>query len=200
MQVNDFKECKMSLRKHYKNLRISMKSKYKEKLDSQIYSRVISLTEYKNCRALLTYVSKAIEVDTLKIIKRAFIDNKIVAVPKCIPNQKGMEFYIIKSFNDLRSGTFGILEPNESKCIILNDYNDSLCIVPGLSFDHMGHRLGYGQGYYDRFLNDFCGITAGLCYSHCIREKLPCGNFDKPVNLLVTDKYIMNIRRTINER
>lgn len=200
MQINDFKECKMSLRSHYKNLRISMKSKYKEKLDSQIYSRVISLTEYKNCRALLTYVSKAIEVDTLKIIKRAFIDNKIVAVPKCIPNQKRMEFYIIKSFNDLRSGTFGVLEPNESKCIILNDYNDSLCIVPGLSFDHVGHRLGYGQGYYDRFLNDFCGITAGLCYSHCIREKLPCGNFDKPVNLLVTDKYIMNIRRTINER
>ena len=199
MQIKNIKEYKMSLRLRHKKLRTDMNEEYKKKLDLKICNRVLSLKEYKSCDVFITYVSKKIEVDTLKIIEKAFTDNKIVAVPKCIPEQKKMKFYIIKSLNDLEPGTFNVLEPIESKCEILNDYNNSLCIVPGFSFDHEGYRLGYGQGYYDRFLSDFYGITVGLCYSHSIVEKLPHGYFDKPVDLLITDRYIMDIRRTINE-
>ena len=88
MQIKNIKEYKMNLRLHYRALRTNMKKEYKDKLDSKIYNRLLSLTEYKNCKILITYVSKEIEVDTLKIIERAFLDNKIVAIPKCIPEQK----------------------------------------------------------------------------------------------------------------
>ena len=96
MQIKNIKEYKMSLRLRHKKLRTDMNEEYKKKLDLKICNRVLSLKEYKNCDVFITYVSKKIEVDTLKIIEKAFTDNKIVAVPKCIPEQKKMKFYIIK--------------------------------------------------------------------------------------------------------
>lgn len=200
MYIGSIKSFKKNLRKHYKNIRVNLKEECKLNLDYEIYSKITSLAEYKNSKIIMTYVSKEIEVDTFAFIKKSLKDKKIVAVPKCIPEQKLMDFYIINSLNDLEIGTFGVLEPIKSKCKILNNYHNSLCIVPGFSFDYEGYRLGYGKGYYDRFLNNFPGITLGICYSNCVRKQLPHGYFDKPVNLLVTDEYIINIGRTFNER
>lgn len=104
-----------------------------------------------------------------------------------------MEFYLIKGEEDLEPGMFGVLEPVPERCQKVTDYSGGICIVPGLSFDAGGFRLGYGKGYYDRFLSQFQGVTVGICYSNCTQWKLPHGRYDKPVNLLITDKYI---RRT----
>ena len=71
---------------------------------------------------------------------------------------------------------------------------NSLCVVPGMAFDCDGYRLGYGKGYYDRFLSGYHGVTAGICYSDCIRWKLPRGRFDRPVDILVTDKFFRKIK------
>ena len=117
-----------------------------------------------------------------------------VAVPKCIPKQKQLDFFFINSFDDLSEGKFGILEPDEKKCErALKFKKDSLCIVPGLSFDIHGFRLGYGGGYYDRFINKFEGYTVGLCYSNCVRNEVPIEKFDMQVDFLITDKSIRKI-------
>ena len=75
-----------------------------------------------------------------------------------------MEFYEIHSLFELQPGTFGVLEPVPENSRLVQEETEGLCIVPGLSFDAEGYRLGYGKGYYDRFLSRFSGTTAGVCY------------------------------------
>lgn len=196
MQVKaNIKEYKIFLRNKYKKIRLSMNPRRKAKMDKNILKRVISLREYSKEDTLFTYVSKPIEVDTLKIIEKALKDSKKVAVPKCITTTRGMDFYYINSLDDLEIGTFGVLEPIESKCEKVTDLNHGLCIVPGFSFDRFGYRLGYGMGYYDRFLSNFKGSTVGLCYYNCMKKELPHGYYDKPVDIMVTDVYIKTLKK-----
>lgn len=190
---NDIREVKSDLRSGFKNKRSIMPEEVKFNMDSEIQSRFLTLRQYSACSTVFTYVSKDIEVDTFAIIRAAWANGKRVAVPKCIPNTRDMAFYYITKIEDLEPGAFGVMEPNESKCEKVTDYSKGLCIVPGLSFDAEGYRLGYGKGYYDRFLAKFNGDTVGLCYSSCIKWKLPHGYYDRPVDMIVTDRYI---RRT----
>ena len=94
---------------------------------------------------------------------------------------------------DLAPGAFGVLEPVPERCRLVTDYSRGLCIVPGLCFDAEGYRLGYGKGYYDRFLSAFRGVTVGICYTACTQWRLPHGRYDRQIQLLITEKYI---RRT----
>lgn len=190
---NDIREVKSDLRSGFKNKRSIMPEEVKFNMDSEIQSRFLTLRQYSACSTVFTYVSKDIEVDTFAIIRAAWANGKRVAVPKCIPNTRDMAFYYITKIEDLEPGAFGVMEPDESKCEKVTDYSKGLCIVPGLSFDAEGYRLGYGKGYYDRFLAKFNGDTVGLCYSSCIKWKLPHGYYDRPVDMIVTDRYI---RRT----
>ena len=104
-----------------------------------------------------------------------------------------MRFYIISSFDDLSAGAYGIFEPKEGCKEALFD-SETLCIVPGLSFDKDGYRLGFGKGYYDRFLASFPGKTVGLCYEECVCEKTIRDKFDKSVSALITDTEINIIK------
>ena len=196
MPVKDIRRVKSTLRDKSRAYRAGLKAEEKQALDSAIFKRLISLKQYRECSVLLTYVSTAIEVDTVKIILQGFADGKTVAVPRCIPGKREMDFYIIKSLDDLEKGTFGVLEPKTEICEKLTDFNNAFCIVPGLSFDCSGYRIGYGKGYYDRFLADFSGYKAGICYKYCVEWRFPHGFFDKKVDVLITEKYI---RRTCNE-
>lgn len=197
MPVRNIKEIKIQLRNTIKKQRASMPQKKRSELDTKIRNTLYSLRQYKKCEQLLVYVSKDIEVDTISIIKDALMQGKKVAVPKCITKGNLMDFYYINSIEeDLESGTFGVLEPVPDRCEKVTDFSNALCIVPGLSFDAQGFRLGYGKGYYDRFLNGFEGDTVGLCYSMCVRWELPHGYYDRPVDILVTDRYFRKIRKT----
>ena len=194
MLVGDIRPIKATLREQYKTLRREMPPEVKAQRDRQIAGRVTALWQYKRCRQLLTYVSTPIEVDTLEIIRRALADGKKVAVPRCVPGTRDMEFYWIDGVEELESGAFGVLEPRPDAGRKVTDFSNGLCLVPALCYDWRGYRLGYGKGYYDRFLAGFGGHMIGICYSDCIQRKLPHGRFDRPVELLVTDRYL---RRTI---
>ena len=194
MSVGDIRPIKATLREQYKTLRREMPSEIKAQRDRQISGRVTALWQYKRCRQLLTYVSTPIEVDTLEIIRRALADGTKVAVPRCVPGTRDMEFYWINGVEELEPGTFGVLEPRPDPKRKVTDFSNGLCLVPALCYDWRGYRLGYGKGYYDRFLAGFGGHMIGVCYSDCIRRKLPHGRFDRPVELLVTDRYL---RRTV---
>lgn len=170
---------KQILRNKYKQIRKNIKNK--EKLDSIIYNKIISSKEYKESNLILTYVSLKEEVDTIKLIKHSLNIGKQVAVPKCIGNL--IEFYYINTVEDISNGTFNILEPITDKKVI--DYDDSICIVPGIAFDKENNRIGYGRGFYDRFLENYNGIKIGLTYKECI-----CDKIDADENDIKMDKVI----------
>lgn len=190
----DVKLVKNNLRSKYKSLRMSISKKRKFDMDMKVYNNLLSTYEYMNCSVLFTYVSKKLEVDTLNVIKSSIDLGKRVAVPRCKSSKNEMEFYFINSLEDLILGAFDILEPRESKSEKVEEYpEDSLCLVPGLAFDFSGQRIGYGKGYYDRFLENYKGNTAGLCYSVCVRRNLPVEEKDKCVKILVTDENVIKV-------
>lgn len=189
----DIRGYKKNLRIKYKAIRRKMEPEFKTVCDNRIRGQILALPEYKACRGLLCFVSTSIEVDTRKLIQQALFDNKTVAVPYCVEGTKKMRFYCINSIQELEPRTFGVLEPNPDTARRFTDFTDSLCILPGLAFDSFGYRLGYGGGYYDRFLSKIyqeSGITVGVCYSSCIQPGLPHGRYDMPCNVLVTEKYV----------
>lgn len=191
--MGNMKLYKIKLRQKYRDIRENLKPKYQKIMDEKILKKISLLRKYKNANVVFTYVSKSIEVDTYNIIEMCWKDGKKVAVPACNKETRTMKFYFINSFDDLEKGTFGLLEPNENKCREVRDFSEGLCIVPGFAFDFSAYRLGYGYGYYDRFLQHFGGTTVGICYSNCITPKLPHGRYDKPVDIIVTNSYVKEI-------
>jgi len=187
--MSKIKEEKTMMRNHYRSMREKMTPAFKRNLDVEIASRFLCSVEYMTAKTLLIYVAKASEIETRDIICAALALGKQVAVPKC-EGQGIMKFYLITSLDDLKTGFKDILEPDTDKCRPLTDFSDSVCVVPGLSFDPHGQRLGFGGGYYDRFLKDYNGISAGLCYSSFIKWDLPAEQHDVPVDILVTDRFV----------
>lgn len=188
--IGNMKLYKIKLREKYRQIRENLKPHYQKIMDEKILKKVGVLRKYKKSNVIFTYVSKKIEVDTYGIIEKCWADGKKVAVPACDKDTRTMKFYFIESFDELIKGTFGLLEPDESKCREATDFSGGLCIVPGFAFDYHAYRLGYGYGYYDRFLQHFGGTTVGICYSNCITPHLPHGRYDKPVDIVVTNSYI----------
>ena len=194
MPITDIRPIKTELRQKYRSLRQSMPQEIKERHDLAIANQVRRLWQYVNNDILLIYVSTPIEVDTFLIIKNALCDGKKVAVPRCVPDSRQMNFYYITSVDDLSPGMFGVLEPAPIPERLYHENDGGLCIVPAFSYDWHGYRLGYGKGYYDRFLSRFEGNIVGICYSECVQRTLPHGRYDRPVDLLVSEKFL---RRTV---
>lgn len=186
----DIRLVKKELRARMKELRRDMAPEEKAAKDAAILRRVTALPEYQKASLVLTYVSTAIEVDTHALIAQAIADGKRVAVPYCVPGKVEMLFCQISGMEDLSPGSFGVLEPNPETLPVLTDFSDSVCILPGLAFDLSGFRLGYGKGYYDRFLSKYSGVNIGVCYNVCLKPLLPHGRYDKMVAILATEKFV----------
>lgn len=186
-------EKKQLLRAEMKNLRRSLPLTKKDDMDSAIFENLQKLFAESKENTIFTYVSGNIEVDTCRVILYSLKVGKRVAVPRCVDRNGKMDFYYITSMQQLEEGAFGILEPRTESCEKVLDYSRGICLVPGLSFDHNGFRLGYGKGFYDRFLSEFHGLSVGLCYEDCIRPSLPVHPLDRQVDILVTEKNICHL-------
>ncbi len=186
----DIRQVKNALRLRMKAVRQAMPPDEKADFDSRIRETFLHSTSYTKSSVILTYVSTPIEVDTLAIIETALNDGKRVACPRCVDGTRRMEFYYIDSLTELSPGTFGVPEPEANPWRLYQEESHPICIVPGLAFDRWGYRLGYGKGYYDRFLSGYKGWTVGLCYSSCVEYKLPHGRYDRAVDRLITEKYL----------
>lgn len=189
MRPIDIRGYKQDLRARSKERRRNMKSEEKQLLDKAVADNVRRLKEYRPANTILIYMSTPIEVDTIGIIKNAWADGKRVAVPRCIPDTRDMEFHYIDNLECLSVGTFSVLEPDPSLPIV-TDFSGCLMIVPGMHFDMKGYRIGYGKGYYDRYMVRFTGISAGICYSGELKPFLYHGRYDRHVDIVVTDKRI----------
>jgi len=183
---------KEELRRKYIKMRRAIPPELKARLDLRVYDNFTRLEEYVGCETLLIYVSGPAEVDTRRIIAAAIDDGKRVAVPKCLDMNGDMDFFLIDGEGCLEKGAFGIAEPKRD-CKRLTDFSDALCAVPGLGFDREGFRLGFGKGYYDRFLARFKGLSAGLCYSEYVSEVLPRNAYDRSVDILATESAVYRI-------
>lgn len=199
MLLKNVRELKAQLRAKHKKLRATCPADVKKELDRRLTAKFLETDEYKNCKTLFAFVSSAIEIDTSVIISTALAQGKRLALPRCRNRNGEMDFYYVTSLSQLEKGAFSIMEPAPEKCEQVTDLSSGLCIVPGLCFDLEGFRIGFGKGYYDRFLQEFGGVTAGLCYSRCIEHNLPVGVFDKPVDILITEKYINHTHKIFAE-
>ncbi len=182
---------KAEYRKKYKLIREFKDGNIKRINDEKILNYLLNSDFYNNSETILIYVSIGTEVDTSGIISHALTNNKTVAVPYC--SGKTMLFYGINSTDDLAIGAYGIptVNPDNSKLIIPD--SKTLCVVPGLAFDKNGARLGYGGGYYDRYLNDKNVLTVGLCYQKCIAEKIPTEKYDVKLSNIITENGILSL-------
>ncbi|MGB9857966.1 MAG: 5-formyltetrahydrofolate cyclo-ligase [Dictyoglomaceae bacterium] len=153
-----------------------------------IFLKLQSLDIWKKTKIIHTYVSFRSEVDTRFIIYYSLINGKKVLCP--IIKGENLLFGEIKSLNDLKVGSYGILEPQEP--IDLDPEDIDIIIVPGIAFDLRGFRLGYGKGFYDRFLKDLKNPTKiGLIYNELIRDSLPTDDKDVRVDIVISEKRII---------
>ena len=192
-KIVDIRPIKKQMRSSCKEARRSMDKTVKANFDKKIQNKLLNLFSVREADIVLTYVSTNIEVKTLDFIEMLLKQGKSVAVPKCLNDKGDMDFFIINSLDDLDIGFFGVQEPDPEKSEVAVTTEKSVCIVPAFLFDEKGYRLGYGKGYYDRFLSKFTGKTIGVCYDENIRDSLMHGKYDRPVCLIVTEKRIVDL-------
>lgn len=185
----NIKAEKDRLRAFFKEKRGSLSPEEKKRLDQTIAERVLRSAAFRYASTLLAYAPKEEEVDVLPICEAALAKGKRLAFPRCFGDGE-MSFHFVSSLSELSPGKYGILEPPASASVF-SFSPATLCLVPGLSFDRFGYRLGYGRGYYDRFLARFEGSALGVVYSDFIRDALPHGTFDFSVSALVSENGIL---------
>lgn len=153
------------------------------KNNQSITQQVLQHPLYKKAKKIGIYVSLPGEADTLSIIQQSFTTHEVY-VPKVIGEE--MEFYQIHSLNDLKEGSFHVLEPITHK--IIQPYDIDLMIVPLLAFDHSLYRVGYGKGYYDKyFARGFQGYKIGLAFTFQEVNSIDINPFDYPLDEIITE-------------
>lgn len=190
-------EDKKELRKRLRKLRREFKKDYCREADSRIMSFVMSLPQYRQASLIFCYVSAGDEIDTKNLLAAALGEGKRAAVPRCLPGRAGeMEACEISSLEELRPGAYGILEPIEG-CPVVPPEQISLCVVPCLSADPAtGVRLGYGGGYYDRYLERTGAFRAVLCREKSLYRGLPREIHDLKMDALITEKGVILYERS----
>ena len=137
-------------------------------------------------------VSKEPEVDTYQIIRRAWESGKQVVVPKCHPKEKKLSFRTLTDFSQLESVFYGLFEPIVDQTIEIKPEEIDLLIVPGLAYTSEGYRLGFGGGYYDRFLTGFNGKTMSLAFHFQVIPQFDIEKHDIPVSKIITNQEIID--------
>ena len=128
------------------------------------------------------------EVETREIIKALWGMKKIVAVPKCEPKTHKMDFYAIINFDQLETVYLNIEEPKIVESTSIPKQEIDVMIVPGVVFNEVGYRVGFGGGYYDRYLSAFSGEKMSIAFDEQIVDAVPTEAHDIPVNIILTDK------------
>lgn len=157
-------------------------------------SQALFLDPYwKDSESIGITISKIPEVDTYQIIRKAWEEKKKIVIPKCLPKQKKMDFRTLTAFDQLESVYYGLFEPIETQTELMEKNKIDLLIVPGLGFTRTGYRLGFGGGYYDRYLKDYHGKTLSLAFHQQVMSELPIEEHDIPVLKIITDQEILTI-------
>lgn len=181
-------------KKKYIEIRKQLSTESKEKFSAEIQNSFIMSDEYKNAESIFIYVSMKNEVSTTEVINRAIADGKTVAVPISLKN-RDMFFVPIKSLDGLVKTKLGVYEPDCGRECEIVPNEKSVLVVPGVAFDEDGHRMGYGGGYYDTYIEKYnVKNTEAFAFECQIHEKIEFEKHDKIMKMIITEK---NIRRCV---
>lgn len=182
-------EKKAALRRELLPRRRGIFQKEKQAWDTALIEHLTERDEFRDAETILFYYPVKGEPNLLPLAEQALRLGKRIAFPLCHPKTHKMTFHAVDTLDELTVGAYGIPEPDHHlPTVTANDR--TLCIVPALSFDRFGYRLGYGGGYYDRFLSEFAGISVGLVYEALCVEELPRDRYDERVDLIITEKGV----------
>lgn len=183
---------KQRLREERLAAREALSEQERSVLDDRITQKLLATSEYVEATTVLTYVSVSSEVSTRMFIECALRDGKTVAVPRCLPGHC-LEFVAITSLDQLVAAPFNLLEPPKGLSALAEvQMSNAICIVPALLVDTKGYRLGYGAGFYDRFLSTYPGKKICLAYQQSLsRTTLPHTAFDVAVDVVITESEVL---------
>ena len=184
-------EIKKQLRKTAKDLRSKITDDVARKMSECACRRLIECEEFDLADILLIYYPIKNEISPLPLIEAARTRGKHVAFPLCVKEQNTLTFKFADVTELVRSD-FGLFEPQKN-AESAEPTEKTLCIVPALMFSKNGIRLGYGGGYYDRFLKDFSGKKIGLSYSSLLVDKLDREEHDIPLDMIITESEVLRI-------
>ena len=196
----ELRKQKNELRAELLEKRRNIPVEKREEWDKKISGIFLNSISYRFCDIILIYVSTKDEISTSAIIEHSLVNKKIVACPISNVGDNTLSFKTIKSVDELYSGSYNIPEPPQAN----PDFRElfeatraekkrpplAVCVIPCLSYDPDGYRMGYGKGYYDRFLPTFDGTKIGLCYSEFKAGKLPKGKYDVKLDVIITEKGV----------
>ncbi len=171
---------------------INLRKKYKVSPTEieKIKNKFLKLVEEKNSQTILLYYPHKNEINTIPIIEELLKRKKTVLLPKV---EKGKILPIlISDISNLKVGFAGIKEPEGE---IFSKNSIDITVVPAVAYDRRGYRLGYGKGFYDRFLQDFKNLKVGLAYKFQVLDKIPFEKHDIPVDIIITPEEVIEAGR-----
>lgn len=180
-------EEKKELRKRIRALERELSSQYKEQSSAAIAANICAMPDYQDAGTIFCFVGTDREIDTRILLEDALMRGKRLCLPLCTSEFGIMELRVVSSLEELVPGSFGILEPS-SACPSLKPDEVEFAVLPCLTCDRAGHRLGQGGGYYDRFLSTYRGSAVLVCREKLLREEIPLEPHDYPVPWVMTEK------------
>lgn len=198
MTTNDLAAQKRELRSSLRAERDAIDPDERRAIDRRIGASVTALPEWGRARLVLVYLAVGSEVETRGIIHAAWREGKLVALPR-VTGPRRMTWYQVDDLDGLEKSKFGVLEPPAQRRAEVNPADAgprALAVVPGLTFDRRGYRLGYGGGFYDTFLNGFEGFSAGICRERTLLDELAAvAEHDVPVDAVLTESETLYTRQ-----
>lgn len=187
---------KKALRENMIIRRKNLSEKERMFKSNKIKEKLFNLEQYKKANFIFSFISTEEEVNTHDIIKESISSGKRVGVPVTIPKEKKLIVSEIRDFDkELEVGYYNILTPKKEYIREVSPEKIDIVLVPGLIFRKDGYRIGYGGGYYDRFLSNIKSvIKIGICFEMQILEDIPIDDYDIPVDLIITEERIIDCK------
>lgn len=161
-------------------------------IEKKLTNNLLATKMWENAQTVGITISQPDEWNTRNIIEAAWKQDKIVCAPKCDPDNKEMLFYQLNSYDQLETVYYNLQEPNPKLTNKIYKEKIELLIVPGLAFDRKGYRVGFGGGYYDRFLVNYPNVTVSLLSKKQLVDQVPKDQYDLPVQHLITNNGKVN--------
>ena len=185
-ELMDISEKKKELRRHYSSRRNALDVTKLRSASHKICDQLLRLIRDMHADTVLLFYPVKNEPDLRELVSILNRDGICTAFPISVTDPVSLDFRLVTDVDDMESGTYGIREP--SRCASVPKISSStVCVVPALAFDRHGFRLGYGKGFYDRFLADFDGVSVGVTYDGFIADELPCDGYDLCVDMIITE-------------
>ena len=192
---NSVKYEKEKLRKIIKKKLKELSPVYIKEADRKISDNVLNLKAYKKAKTVFCFISTEDEISTYNIVERILKDGKKLIVPKCREGEKGiMDAFEILSLKDLEPGKYKIMEPVRGTRKAEPREAD-FAVIPCISCDKTGGRLGHGGGYYDRYLENTDFPCAVICREKLVWEKVPEDIHDRKMDYVVTENGVTEIKK-----